>query len=186
MCGKASSQILRISMVLHSLKISYNLLFNHLSQHRLDAFKIDERLEKFCSGILKTNVKYNVINSTTIENAYLMISYFNKNKIAMANYLNLSFDRDLFEVFDQIYDQIELNSTWDLTDEQVKLCCKIMLFNKYSEKSLRICLNELNQRHKNDKINATTIKEAFLILENLGLGYIENDEPDKFSKVKKL
>lgn len=152
MCGKTASQLLRLAMVIHNLKFSYNLLINNFEKYKVDPFNLNERIDKFMSGVLKTSINYRVIDADTVKNAFNLVSYFNKNKIAMADYDNLSFELSLFEVFDHIYQNIQTKESLNVTNDQIKLCKKVLLFNKDVDTPLKICLNGVNQKVKSDKV----------------------------------
>ncbi|RNA08529.1 hypothetical protein BpHYR1_031578 [Brachionus plicatilis] len=176
MCGKSASQILRIAMFIHIFKKSYSILkqLEAIEQLNLNIQKINPRLESAIISITKQNNKFNIISEESLKKAVNLVNYFNKNKLCFAEYENIDYTLDLFQIMDRMAKKIILpENIKNYNSKFNELSKKILFFP--TDESLTFKINDLNQSlsktYKKDDICTVAIE-----LENLGLGTLTDEK----------
>ncbi|RNA24789.1 hypothetical protein BpHYR1_001524 [Brachionus plicatilis] len=172
-CGKAASQVLRLSMIFHCFEIVFNLLMKNIS---LDKFEINLSHQEFAENLSATD-NFNIIKLKNLKDAHDMVSYFNKTKLILANYEAKCWNEDIFIIFDHI---LKVTVTSSLSLLELKVCKQILSYN-----SIEIDSNEINQKSSKD-IKAKNVISCFEYLQNLGLGNIREEKSGCFKKIKKI
>ncbi|RMZ95548.1 hypothetical protein BpHYR1_019686 [Brachionus plicatilis] len=172
LCGKTASQILRVSMFIHSLKKSHSIMMMIKSKFiDVDIMVLNKKLENIVNKLTDKHESYYLISETTLKKSITLVDFFNKNKLAFAEYLEIDFNQDFFSILDFLT-RFEFTSCRLIDSEKSKLARKILLF--HCSKSLSFSANIINQRQKVK--NVTSVIEAMQYLNTIKCGKFNEKE----------
>lgn len=175
MCGKATSQILRFSMFIHSIELSLKLVETYSEEFDFDKFRLSANLEKFMDKIDIIEENLNIVQLCSIKRAYNLSSFFNKNKLVLAEFKTENWEDDICEILEGI--SLAFGKKSNINEKENDLIKKIL-----EHENSEFTCNEFNQTYKG-KFNAEMIQKGFNKLNDIGLGYVRVEYTGSFKKV---
>ena len=105
MLGKVPTLLLRLSCILQTLHDSYDHIMNVDISLR---FKLDKAFEDHLNNHLKRDIKLEICLKS-VERAYKLLEYFNKNKLLLAGY-NIDINSEIEVIFNNLITELEAAS----------------------------------------------------------------------------
>jgi len=114
MLGKVPTLLLRLSCILQAIHDAFAYIMSLDASERFTLNSvIEERLNNHFESQTQTQ-----ISSVNIERAYLLLQYFNKNKLVLAGY-EIDTNMEIESIFDKLINEISLESDIILSVESL-------------------------------------------------------------------